>query len=213
MEKSKSVVLIVTHPDDETLWAGGTILSHPEWKCFIISLCRGHDPDRVPKFYKALKFLKAEGIMGDLDDGPEQKPLDLNNIQNLILNLMPSGKFDRIITHSPNGEYTRHLRHEETGKSVLTLWEKGKLIADELWTFAYNDNNKQNYPNPVENADVYQTFSKKIWLKKFRIITEIYGFAPDSWEAKTTPSKEAFSIYPRTYNLFRNTWLFNNLKK
>ena len=23
--------MIVAHPDDETLWAGGTILKHPEW--------------------------------------------------------------------------------------------------------------------------------------------------------------------------------------
>jgi len=26
---AKTVAIIVAHPDDETLWAGGTILSHP----------------------------------------------------------------------------------------------------------------------------------------------------------------------------------------
>ena len=189
--------MIVAHPDDETLWAGGSILSHPEWKCFIISLCRANDGNRSVKFYEVLKILKAEGIMGNLDDGPDQKPLDSKDIQNLILKLMPSGTFDWIITHSPNGEYTRHLRHEETGKSVMTLWKAGKLTANELWTFAYDDSNKQHYPKPVENADIYQTLTKDIWLKKFRIITEIYGFAPDSWEAKTTPSKEAFLKYTK----------------
>jgi LmbE family N-acetylglucosaminyl deacetylase len=34
---TKNVAIIVAHPDDETLWAGGTILNHPSWKCFIIS--------------------------------------------------------------------------------------------------------------------------------------------------------------------------------
>ena len=72
----KSVAVIVAHPDDETLWAGGTILSHPEWKWFIVCLCRGNDEDRSFRFKKALKILKSEGIMGDLDDGPEQKPLE-----------------------------------------------------------------------------------------------------------------------------------------
>ena len=51
--KAKSVLIIVAHPDDETLWAGGTILSHPEWSVFVISLCRASDTDRAPKFNRA----------------------------------------------------------------------------------------------------------------------------------------------------------------
>lgn len=56
----KSVALIVAHPDDETLLAGGTVLSHPAWQCFIVCLCREGDTERAPKFYKALNVLKIE---------------------------------------------------------------------------------------------------------------------------------------------------------
>ena len=84
----KSVAVIVAHPDDETLWAGGTILSNPLWNCFIICLCRGNDTDRAPKFYEALNVLKADGIMGDLDDGPEQKPLAEGEVESAILKLL-----------------------------------------------------------------------------------------------------------------------------
>ena len=77
----KTAALIVAHPDDETLWAGGTVLQNPLCSWFIVSLCRGSDPDRSPKFYKVLKALKAEGVMGDLDDGPEQRPLDENDVK------------------------------------------------------------------------------------------------------------------------------------
>jgi hypothetical protein len=35
----------------------------------------------------------------------------------------------------------------------------------------------------------------KVWGKKYRILTEIYGFAPDSWEAQTTPKVEAFRCF------------------
>jgi hypothetical protein len=31
-----------------------------------------------------------------------------------------------------------------------------------------------------------------IWQKKYGIVTDIYGFAPDSFEARTTPREEAF---------------------
>jgi LmbE family N-acetylglucosaminyl deacetylase len=71
----KNVVIIVAHPDDETLWAGGTILSHPHWSCFVVCLCRSDDKDRAPKFYKALEIMRAEGIMGNLDDSPEQETI------------------------------------------------------------------------------------------------------------------------------------------
>src|SRR5512145_2035091 len=100
---NKSVVLIVAHPDDETLWAGGTILSHPSWRCFIICLCRESDKDRAPKFHKALEALKSEGIMGDLDDGPEQNPLDEKLLEHEILQLLPPAHFDLAISHNPTG--------------------------------------------------------------------------------------------------------------
>jgi LmbE family N-acetylglucosaminyl deacetylase len=191
-ENQKSVAIIIAHPDDEILWAGGTILSHPTWKCFIVCLCRGNDTDRAPKFVQSLKALNAEGIMGDLDDGPEQFPQDEDEVAGLIINLLPPVHYDLIITHHPNGEYTRHVRHEETGKAVMTLCQTGKISTGELWTFAYEDGNKEYFPKPVETASIFNSLSKDIWLKKYRIITEVYGFTPDSWEAETTPKAEAF---------------------
>jgi len=188
----KAVAIIVAHPDDETLWAGGTILSHPSWKWFIVCLCRGSDNDRAPKFLKTLQILGAEGIMGDLDDGPEQKPLDENELEHTILKLLPSMHFDLIISHNPNGEYTRHVRHEETAKTVIKLWHEGKISANKLWTFAYEDGDKKYYPRPIETATVCRVLTEQIWLKKYRIITETYGFEKSSFEAETTPKAESF---------------------
>jgi LmbE family N-acetylglucosaminyl deacetylase len=196
LKKTKTVAVIVAHPDDETLWAGGMLLSNPEWECFVVCLCRGSDADRAPKFYKALQILNAKGTMGDLDDGPDQKPLSDETIESAILNLLPQNHFDLIITHSPNGEYTRHIRHEETGRAVSLLCESGKIPASELWTFAYEDGNKNYYPLAVQNAAIYTTLSRTIWQKKYRLITETYGFEKDSWEAKTTPLAEAFWKFP-----------------
>jgi LmbE family N-acetylglucosaminyl deacetylase len=188
----KSVALIVAHPDDETLWSGGTILSHPLWQCFIVCLCRKNDADRSRKFRKALEILQSDGIMGDLDDGPEQLPLDENVIEEEILSLLPSRQFDLVITHNPGGEYTRHRRHEETGKAVQSLWNNGKIAAIELWTFAYEDGDRKYFPIAVSSAPIFRELTKHIWRRKYSLITETYGFEKESWEAMTTPESEAF---------------------
>jgi LmbE family N-acetylglucosaminyl deacetylase len=184
--------IIVAHPDDETLWAGGLILMHPEARWTVMTLCRKSDPDRAPKFFKALEKLGADGFMADLDDGPEQKPLNDSEIQNTIVELLPSKKYDLIVTHSTAGEYTRHLRHEETAKAVLALWNSERLYADQLWAFAYEDNNREYLPRAIEQADISIDLAEDVWWQKYDIITGIYGFGKDSFEAETTPKKEAF---------------------
>jgi LmbE family N-acetylglucosaminyl deacetylase len=154
-KKMKHVAIIVAHPDDETLWAGGTILSKPHWKVFIVCLCRADDIDRSQKFYKALGVLRSEGIMGNLDDGPEQKPLAKKVVEKTIMKLLPSQQYDLIISHNPHGEYTRHLRHEETGTAVISLWNSGKITTKKLWAFAYEDGNNAYYPRPEKDATLY----------------------------------------------------------
>jgi len=188
----KTAAVIVAHPDDETLWAGGTILSQPSWNWFMATLCRANDPDRAPKFFRALSILRATGKMGDLDDGPEQKPLPEHEVQETILQLLPQNHFDLIISHSPAGEYTRHRRHEEIGRAVITLWHQGRISANELWTFAYEDNGKQYRPRPIKTAHIYQVLPEEIWQEKYRLITSVYGFEKNGFEAQTTPRAEAF---------------------
>lgn len=206
----KSIAVIVAHPDDETLWAGGTILIHPQHKWFIVCLCRADDIDRSPRFYNALKALKAEGIMGNLDDKPDQQPLEEKVIEAEILKLLPKIHFDMILTHNANGEYTRHLRHEEVNLSVISLWQKGKISANELWTFCFEDGNKAYFPQAAQNANIIENLSEKIWERKYNIITEIYGFDTKSWEAKTTPTIEAFCKFTDMQHAYRMVHKFDS---
>ena len=206
-QKSKTVVVIVAHPDDETLWAGGTILGHPSWNCFTVCLCRRNDKDRASRFYNALKVLKSGGTMGDLDDGPDQKPLDEKELEKTIMELLPPKHFDLIISHNPTGEYTKHVRHEEISKAVIKLWHANKISANELWTFAYEDGNKAYYPRPVENATIYRILANRICLVKQRIIIETYGFEKNSFEANTAQKAEAFWQFTNSYDAEK--WLRN----
>jgi LmbE family N-acetylglucosaminyl deacetylase len=187
-----TAAIVVAHPDDESLWAGGTVLMHPSWDWFILSLCRGSDPDRAPRFHRALEIFHAEGSMGDLDDGPELDPLDDREVEAAILQLLPDRHFDLLITHDPAGEYTRHLRHEETSRAIIHLWYKKKISAAEVRTFAYEDGGMTYLPRPINSATIYSELPEDIWQKKYRIITETYGFQEESFEAQTTPRAEAF---------------------
>ncbi|HOY96348.1 MAG TPA: PIG-L family deacetylase [Catalimonadaceae bacterium] len=189
----ETVLLIVAHPDDETLWAGGAILLHPEWKCFVISTCRGGDAERAHRFRKALEILKADGAMADLDDGPDQIPLSPQELESTILDLLPSTPFDLLITHHPKGEYTHHLRHEEVSKAVVDLWNEGKIAARNLWTFAYQDADGAYFPEAMKDAGILILLPLEIWNQKYQIITQTYGFAAVSWEAKACPKTEAFN--------------------
>lgn len=204
---TKAVALIVAHPDDETLWAGGTILSHPRWQCFVACLCRRNDMDRAPKFYKALNILNSEGNMGNLDDGPQQNPLDENEVEHAILDLLPPKHYDLIITHDPSGEYTKHLRHEEISKAVITLWNTGKITTNELWTFAYEDGQKAYYPKAIEKASCFHLLTEPIWLRKYSLISDVYGYPKNSWEEQTTPKAEAFWQFTDPYEAKK--WLNN----
>jgi hypothetical protein len=167
-------------------------LSHPDWDWFIATLCRASDPDRAPKFKSALTRLNARGMMADLDDGPAQLPLPTDVVQQTILTLLPPNKYDFLLTHSPHGEYTRHVRHEETGRVVLDLWEKGVIQACQVWVFAYSDGRRSHLPQAEPAADCHTDLDLVIWRQKYQIMTQIYGFSPDSWEARSTPRSEAF---------------------
>ncbi|MGA2916884.1 MAG: PIG-L family deacetylase [Sedimentisphaerales bacterium] len=194
----QTAIVIVAHPDDETLWAGGTILLHPNIDWTVLSLCRKSDPDREPKFFNGLKQLGAKGVIADLDDSPDQKPLKKADIQKTILNELGQTKFDIIFTHNPKGEYTRHLRHEEISEAVSGLWNEGKIESKKLLFFAYEDGGKKYLPRPRKDADTTIDLPKNILQKKKDIIINIYGFSPDSFEAMAVSNVEAFQLIIKT---------------
>jgi LmbE family N-acetylglucosaminyl deacetylase len=193
----QKIAVIVAHPDDETLWAGGMILMNPQCNWTIICLSRKNDPDRAPKFFEALTLYGATGAMGNLDDGPEQKPLPQKEIETAIQGLLPPIHYDLIMTHSPAGEYTRHKRHEETGRAVFYLWEQNIIDASELWFFAYEDHDKILYPQAIPDADRIIELPEPVLSGKYGMITRTYRFSKDSFEAMTTPGKEAFRCFKK----------------
>jgi LmbE family N-acetylglucosaminyl deacetylase len=184
--------VVIAHPDDETLWCGGYILAHPEFDWRIVTLCRASDPDRAPKFRRVLEKLGAVGEMADLDDEPDQVRLPIGQIQATVTQLLAGNSYSLILTHGPKGEYTRHRRHEECCRSVVELWQSGSIDTKQLWLFAYEDGGRAYLPRVRDDADRRNVLTESVWLEKRRLITNVYGYGIDSWEARTAPREEGF---------------------
>ena len=188
----REVAVVVAHPDDETLWVGGTLLMERDWNCRILGLCRAGDSDRAPRFQKAIACFNGAGELQDCDDSPEQRPLPPAEMLQVISRWAVSFTFDLVITHGPKGEYTRHRRHEEVFRAVFDLWRTGTIVSKSLWLFAYEDGHGSYLPRANRDAHRKTVLSSAILGEKRRIIREIYGFLPDTWEARAVPSVEAF---------------------
>ncbi len=170
-------------------------MTHPEFSWRIVTLCRASDPDRAPKFRQVLQRLGAEGEMADLDDGPEQTPLPCGQALEVTARLLAGNSYELILTHGPQGEYTKHRRHEECCQAVVELWASRGIDTKRLWMFAYEDGGRAYFPRVCDDADWREVLAGDVWLEKRKLITDLYGFRPDSWEARTTPKEEGFYCF------------------
>lgn len=186
------VLLIVTHPDDETIWSGGLILQHPDWDWTIMSLCRADDPDREPKFRKVCRLYGAKAIITDLDDSSVLQPIDPEtHIGQRIVEFAGGFSWDLCVTHGRNGEYG-HTRHREVHAEVLRLVSKNRLRCHHLWTLAYDCDTETARCRPAPWANKRIELTTQLLAEKRRIVCEEYGYAGDSFEVKACISPESF---------------------
>lgn len=185
-------LVIVAHPDDETIWCGGLLLRRPRWRWTVLSLCRAGDPDRAARFYRVCERLGCKGVMEDLDDSSPLAPVDgPRDIAPLIRRHAGLVRWDLCITHGENGEYG-HPRHRQVHAEVVRLAREGELSCRRLWVFALQCDKVGNC-RPLEEADVRVPLSDEELAAKRRIVRELYGFAADSFEVRACISPESFA--------------------
>jgi len=131
----RRAAVLVAHPDDETIWMGGCLLSYPLIKWEIISLCRGGDPDRAPKFQRVCERYGALGRMADFDDeGRVDLAASVPALEKIIAGFLSGHAYDYIFTHGAGGEYG-HERHRGVHQAVVNLLASGRLRAREVFFF------------------------------------------------------------------------------
>ena len=196
MEK-KEILVIVAHPDDETIWMGGTLL-RTKLKKTIICLCRKRDKDRNPKFKKACKILNARGYLFDLDDGEsgKYKKISLEDIIKKISRIIKNKNYYYLFTHGENGEYS-HVRHKEIHDAVIEMLKRKLLFSKRVFFFSYckRKNNFQGYSIYKSNADKLIKLNRNELYMKKHLIQDIYGYSKGGFEEKSSGKIESFNKF------------------
>lgn len=174
----KEVLVIVTHPDDETLWMGGTLIRNKKnWNTTLICLTRKSDKDRYPKFKKVMEEYEINGFIYDLDDENYEIPLNEEEILDIVKKHSKGKKFDYVFTHNKDGEYG-NKKHIETHEAVKKALKQKILQAEKVFFFSYKkiDNEHQGYATPKSNSDILIKLNNTELFMKRRLAIDVYGY-------------------------------------
>lgn len=134
-------LMIVAHPDDETLWGGAHLM---EGKWFVVCMTNQYFTLRKTEYQKVLDDLGIKGIILDYPDiykGIDGKwKIDRwqYNIQDAladdIMTIINYKNWNQIVSHSPTGE-TGHFHHKYVNKAVVNSCQSNAQKFDKLWYF------------------------------------------------------------------------------
>ena len=117
-------LMIVAHPDDETLWGGANLIKD---RYFVVCLTNGYNLPRAKDFKKILKFTNNSGIILNYPDKQDSIRDDWSKVETGILKdlskLLNYQYWDKIVTHGPDGT-TGHIHHKKIFKYVTTIAKK-----------------------------------------------------------------------------------------
>lgn len=129
-------IMIVAHPDDESLW-GGAHLAKDRYLVVCLTNANTYHLTRYKEFKYAMNVAGSPSIMLDYPDYVNRKRVSWepykNRIEKNIRTLLRYKKWKVIATHNPEGEYG-HPHHIGTS-NIVTSAAKKEHDFDHLYYF------------------------------------------------------------------------------
>lgn len=129
-----SKLMIVAHPDDETIWGGAHLL---DGGYLVVCITNGNNPRRAEEFRKAVEqsgntpliLSYPDKIFFMRDDWSDCKEA----VESDIRLIMDAKHWDFAVTHNPKGEYG-HIHHKMTNTLTVQAFNDTHG-ADKLYFF------------------------------------------------------------------------------
>lgn len=113
--------IVMAHPDDETIWAGGTLLARKDWHWKLYVATHNKDDDRGKEFINAVGKFREQGVSAleyeFLEVMPDVQEYEKINKAEVFKKLTALGlsNFSVVFTHNVDGEYG-HGNHKILGE-------------------------------------------------------------------------------------------------
>ena len=120
-------LMIVAHPDDETLWGGAHIA---DGGYLVVCITNGNNPTRSAEFQSVMLASGNVGLILSYPDKVAGKRDNWNHVRTQIRTdlekVMTYQPWEDIVTHNAKGEYG-HIHHKMTHQIVTALYDADQL--------------------------------------------------------------------------------------
>ena len=163
-------LMVVAHPDDETIWGGNHLLNG---KYVVVCITNGNNRTRRKEFAAVIKQTNSIGLMLSFPDKTHGKRNNWESyreeIQQSIDTIVAQKDWATIATHNSKGEYG-HIHHQMTSSITTAAVKKADLMNHLYYFGTYvkaknmeKTKNQQYLTNPLTGDEL----EAKLCLTKF----------------------------------------------
>ena len=162
--KEVKSLMIIAHPDDESLW-GGAHLAKQDY--LVVCVTCGSDEKRKKEFEKAMNEFGNKYMSLGYPDKTNNEKDDWSKIyykiEKDIKYILNYKKWDMIVTHNPEGEYN-HIHHKMVSTMVSKNADKDRLYYFNRY---YTSDELTNMDYCIRTLDDKDIYRKNIMLPDY----------------------------------------------
>lgn len=164
-------LMIVAHPDDETLWGGRELIETGNY--FVVCMTYGKSKTRGSDFCKNMEEIHITPLMLNYPDKIKNQRSDWDKYKDEMVKdldkILNAKAWNRIVTHNPDGEYG-HQHHKFLNVMVASECQS-KGLLNELYYFGkYYNKDEVELLEKTTSGDTLRI--KKRLIRRYEINLE-----------------------------------------